>query len=476
MSLPRTKALSALTGAVGDLVSRGTELYAETLTQSVRSWKYATWTSNRWMEGNIFPTMEALIGVQRDVGQKVTEVARGESSVRDALRGLGDRAWAAARWSRLVNTVGREVFGSARWDGEEVLAEDTIFRLTYIPPAAGVERSETAIFHSGGTIPYGDRIFRLTPEHNLFGRFVERGVGVYAMELKGDRFANDYGALTIEGLSETIDRLSDVAFTHHGRRLVMEGYCGHGTQALHFLCSRPGSVQRKFRALATFVSPVDGTRCERIASSVQRAPDGLMDVNYALWQRLGGFVPGDPARVGLDLALGAVFHKTQLGYLTAGWTNHEVGLAKSVRDLDASGRRNLAGAYWISPESARRFPIPVGIARYTTPLFVDGIAPDGTLPWKGPDGQALSLRTLAEQTDLRIFGFYGGQDVVVPDSTGHCLMSHFGDRYTHIVHPHAGHISYILSPGAWGPSHKRRLAPNPVDLLLADEPAVKTKD
>ena len=66
---------------------------------------------------------------------------------------------------------------------------------------------------------------------------------------------------------------------------------------------------------------------------------------------------------------------------------------------------------------------------------------------------------------------------MVPDSTAHCLMSVLGDRYTHVVHPHAGHISYILSPGAWGAKHKRRLDPNPVDLLLTDEPpAATTKD
>ncbi len=460
---------NALTDAFAELVDRGTGACDAALSNSVKSWQYAAWTTNRVLEGNVFPTLGALVDVQRSLGRSVTGVARGDSSVRETARDLGARAVSAARWSRLVGRLGREIFGSARWPGERMLAEHGPFRLTYIPPAADVEASRTAIFHAGGSIPYGDGIFRLTPEHNLYGRFVERGIGVYAMELKGDRYHNRYGDLTMDALVEATDHLTQVAHGHHGRRLVLEGYCGHGTQALAFLCSRPDAVRERIRAFATFVSPIDGTRCERISAAVRRAPDGLMDAQYALFERLGGYFPGDPARVGLDMALGSMFHKTHIGYMTAGWMNATVGTARTLDDLSASGRRDLAGAYWISPEMARRYPIPVGIARYTTALFTQGVGRDGSLPWKSPEGTPLSLATLRDQTDLEVLGFYGGLDVVVPDATAHCLMGLLGERYMHVVHPNAGHISYVLSPGSWRPGARKPLTPHPIDLLLAGE-------
>lgn len=462
--------VNAITDALGELVDRGTGAYDSALTHTMKSWQFAAWTTNRVLEGNVFPTWGALVDVQRTLGRSATRLARGEASLRETAGDLGGRARSAARWSRLVGNLGREIYGSATWPGERILAEHGPFKLTYIPPAADVETTRMAVFHVGGSIPYGDGIFRLTPEHNLYGRFVERGVGVYAMELNGDRYANNYGRLTMDELVHATDHLTEVAYGHHGRRLVFEGYCGHGTQALAFLCSRPEAVAERIRTVATFVSPIDGTRCERVAAPVQRAPDGLMEAQYALFDRLGGYFPGDPARIGLDMALGSMFHKTHIGYLTAGWMNAAVGGVRSREDLDASGQRDLAGAYWISPEMARRYPIPVGMARYTTELFTKGVGRDGELPWSSPEGRPLSLATLRDETDVDLIGFYGGLDVVVPDATAHCLMNVFGDRYTHIVHPNAGHISYVLSPKAWrAGANKRPLTPNPIDLLLAGE-------
>ena len=53
-----------------------------------------------------------------------------------------------------------------------------------------------------------------------------------------------------------------------------------------------------------------------------------------------------------------------------------------------------------------------------------------------------------------------------PAKTASILVRLFGDRYTHVVHPWAGHISYVLSPKIWSPKHPKALAPNPIDLLL----------
>ena len=63
------------------------------------------------------------------------------------------------------------------------------------------------------------------------------------------------------------------------------------------------------------------------------------------------------------------------------------------------------------------------------------------------------------------FGIYGGQDKVIPDDTAHVLKDLFGDRYTHVVHPDAGHVSYVFSDEIWRRDHPKALDPNPMDLI-----------
>jgi hypothetical protein len=170
--------------------------------------------------------------------------------------------------------------------------------------------------------------------------------------------------------------------------------------------------------------------------------------------------------MGIDLPLKAVFYKTPLGYFSMGWNRTDLLSVRRVDDLAPAQRRDLAGTYWVSPDSANRFPVSVDVSRYTTALFKHGLGRGGEIPWTYHD-EPLSLKTVVDKTSLRICGFYGGRDEVVPDRTAHVLMTLFGDRYTHVVHPDAGHISYVLSPRLWKADHKKALKPNPIDLLLA---------
>jgi hypothetical protein len=67
---------------------------------------------------------------------------------------------------------------------------------------------------------------------------------------------------------------------------------------------------------------------------------------------------------------------------------------------------------------------------------------------------------------LQFVGFYGGKDSLVPQSTAEPLQKILGSRYTHVVHPAAGHVSYLFTPSAWESHDVRALLPNPVDVLL----------
>jgi hypothetical protein len=155
-----------------------------------------------------------------------------------------------------------------------------------------------------------------------------------------------------------------------------------------------------------------------------------------------------------------------LGHFRAGFDQPDYADAGEGASLTVSQRRDLAGAWWISYENSGRFPLSVDLVRFASALFAKGISKDGAIP-ATYKGTALSLKSIAEGTSLKLFGFYGGRDAMVSESTANCMQNVFGERYKHVVHLHAGHISYILSPQAWNPSHPKALTPNPIDVLLA---------
>jgi hypothetical protein len=424
-----------------------------------------TWSSAHLLEGLVYPAHRALAEIDREV---VLAWLRGWAAqdLTALGRGLTDRAVAGMRYAHLVRTLGGELFGSARWPDEQVLGEDEFYRLTYLPATSQDGEPRPALFHLGGVLPYGDRLFRLLPEANLLERFRERGMAVYALELKGDARSLDLGGLTLARVMAAVDRHSAAAFAHAGgQRLILEAYCGLASQALAYVAARPREADQRFSVLATFVGPVDGTRCEILAEPMRLVPDEILAASYALAEWTEGTVSGDDLRLGQDLALRALFLKTPLGQFLSGWNLPDLARVERVADLTAAERKILAGAFWISPENGRRHPVPVDLARFSGALFKQGIAPDGTIPFT-VEGRALSLATLARETRMQFVGFYGGKDVLVPDETAEPLKRLLGDRYTHVVHPGAGHISYILSPKVWHPGPKA-LDPNPVDLLLA---------
>jgi hypothetical protein len=423
-----------------------------------------TWSSARLMEGLVYPAQRALLEIDREVMLAWVRSFSGQD-LPAIGQGLADRAVAGMRYAHLVRTLGGELFGSARWPEEEVLGEDEFYRLTYLPATREDGLPRPALFHLGGVLPYGDRLFRLLPEANLLDRFRERGMPVYALELKGDARSLDLRGLTLARVLDAVGRHSAAAFAHAGRkRLILEAYCGLVSQALAYVAARPGEAEERFSVLASFVGPVDGTRCQLLAEPMRLVSEEILEASYALAEWTEGTVSGDDLRLGQDLALKALFLKTPLGQFLSGWNLPDLARVEGVADLSHEQRKILAGAFWISPENGRRYPVPVDLARFSGALFKQGIAADGSIPYS-VEGRSLSLATLERETRMRFVGFYGGKDVLVPDATAEPMKRLLGDRYTHVVHENAGHISYILSPKVWRPGPKA-LDPNPVDVIL----------
>lgn len=457
--------------ALASLMARGVSAYYAGVKHSIHTLKHAAHSASSFLDSAVFPALDSMVQMNEQMAQSLMAAMRGDKPWRALVDETSQRIESAGRYASLVRTWGRDLFGSATFPGETVLAEDDMFRLVHIPPAPGVQAQPMAVFHAGGCIPYGDRIFRLLPDYNLYDRFRERGLPVYAMELRGDRSEVDYSGLTIDILVDAIAAMSGRAFEHNrGRKMVLEGYCGQGTQALTYVAAQPEDADRKFSAVCAFVAPVDGARCSDLAAAVQATPDLQHQALMAFYGTIGSYVPGESVQMGLDLPLRAMFHKSSLGYFSAGWNRTDLAGLRSPGELTPAQRRDLAGAYWVSTDCSRRFPVPVGIARFTSALFRHGVARDGALPYP-VHGRPVSLAAIRDRTDLRLFGFYGGRDPVVPDATAHILATLLGDRYTHVVHGQAGHISYVLSPKLWDTSSPRAMIPNPIDLVLAAERA-----
>jgi hypothetical protein len=456
---------------LASLAKGGTALFDRGLKESLRAARAASSTWHAVLEADVFPAWESLLDVSAELSAKLGQAAEGERDLAGVSREATERLYAGARYADLVRSLGGALYGTATFPGEQLLDEDHYFRLSYLPPVGAAPRAPFALFHAGGTIPYGDRIFRLLPEYNFFAPFLARGIPIYAMELRGERAELDYGDLTLERYIDSLARHSTRAQAHHGGgKLALEGYCGNGSQALAYLAARPDHAEATFGLFASFVTPVDGRACQALAAAIKDMPPGAAELSAARWEEGDGYVPADYLRMGIDLNLRASFYKSTLGYFMAGWRRPELNAVRGIDDLTPFQRRDLAGAYWISADCARRFPVPIGIARYTARLFGEGVTARGELP-ASYRGASLSLERLRDETTLALIGFYGGQDPVVPDATGRCLEALFGRRYTHVVHPQAGHITYVMSPRAWDPSHARGLRPNPIDLMLEAWPS-----
>lgn len=153
----------------------------------VESLKWMSAGASLWratMTGWVLPSCKAALDINTHVANSWLEVMAGKKTPADHLREIGQRNLSGLRYDRLVDTVGKQLFGSASFAGEKVLMENDLFKLSYIPAsgkAAGRKRAP-AVFHVGGFLPYGDKIFRFLPEKNLFKPLVERGMDVYAFE------------------------------------------------------------------------------------------------------------------------------------------------------------------------------------------------------------------------------------------------------------------------------------------------------
>jgi hypothetical protein len=363
----------------------------------------------------------------------------------------------------LVYLRGSELFGSAKYPNEIILKENEFFRLTFIPAK---NSSNLSLFHVGGILPYSDKIFRFLPEINFFNYFIENGISVYAMELKGNKFQiPNYNSLTLNKILNSIEDFSEVAYNHNqNKKMILEGYCGLGIQSLSYIMLYPEQAEKKFSLATLFVSPIDGATCGTLSNAMDEIPNYLIDLTFFL-SNIVGELPFTSTQFVQDLSFNSLISKTPLGLFYSGWKKEKYQINDLWnKDSTLEQKKDIAGTYWISPLNGYLYPVPLDLAKFYTRLFKQGINNDGILPWK-IQNQNLDIKTILEKTTLKIIGFYGEQDRLVPSTTANILKNILQERYIHVIHSNAGHISYVLTPESWIKNNKKSLSPNPIDLI-----------
>ncbi|MGC4118342.1 MAG: hypothetical protein QM765_28070 [Myxococcales bacterium] len=454
------------------VLEKGTSATSYLTEETLRAARASLYLTSHTLEGQVLPIFTSMSDWRNDIEKSWMDALTGKKPMADHAKELGERLSSGGRYKKLVEGLGKQLFGSAIYAGEQELARNEVFRLSYLPAKAGSPATGVALFFVGGFIPYGDKLFRFLPEASLFDRYTERGIPVYLMELAGDRHAikDGLGKVTAERQVDWIDEMAQVAFRHNGeRKMVLQGYCGSGIAVTAYLAARPKDADQKFKLATLFVTPVDAKRCGVFAELVSHLPRSLVWTTLQRSQLLGGYLNGVEMWAGLDTGLKNVFTKTSLGRFASGWKKPGFAKVQTISDLDPMQRFELAGAYWISVDNAERFPVPVDLVRLAVHLYDKGVSEanggDLGITYKG---KPVKLANIATESKLRVTGFYAGLDKLVQEESGHVFAKILGTRYRQVTHPTAAHVSYVCFPAQWNPAFPKAFLPNPVDVILEE--------
>lgn len=373
-----------------------------------------------------------------------------------------ERQKSAINFQRFVQTFGKELFGSATYDGEKLLAENDLFKLTHIPVKKGVEK-RASMFHLGGFVPYSDNLFRLLPKANFFDRFIENGIDVYEMKCKCDttRYNAQLLDLSVERIIESAHVFSDIAFEHAGReKMILEGYCGTGVHTYTAYLADPESMARKFSLIATFVSPLDAKQC----TIFEQMHEILAYLNPE-----DSSVDGRTICSLLDTIQERVFEKTPLGALVHGWKNKEYAKIEKIEDLSHRQQSELAAWYWLSLEHGSLYPLSKDLYAFYSRLFTLGVSKAGVLPYEHK-GQVINLNDL-KKTGIKVLAFLGDKDHLVDFRTADVLRDILSKQCEIVVHEKTGHVAYIFNPNRWQKDDPRAFKPDILETIFRHLPA-----
>ncbi|MBS1198477.1 MAG: hypothetical protein H6R18_2262 [Proteobacteria bacterium] len=411
------------------------------------------------LQGMLMYSLMALKATVVPYSNEIAEIERlvASFSPQKAVEELAERQKSAIKFPTLIESFGKELFGSAKFEGEKKLAENDLFTLNHIPLKKGVEK-RAVMFHIGGFVPYSDNLFRLLPRANFFDHFIENGIEVYEMKLKSSTTTHNAHLLelSIEKIIDTVHAFSDIAFAHCGQKMILEGYCGTGINTFTSYLADLEAMAKKFNLLLTFVSPLDARKCTLFEQMFQI----LNYLNPAATSLDGHIVSSS-----LDIIQNKNFEKTPMGALVHGWKNKEWANVENMIDLTLRQQSELAAWYWLSVKHGGYYPLSRDLYIFYTRLFMQGVGTDGALPYEYK-GKTLNLNDL-KKTGIQVLAFLGGNDHLVNFQTADILKPMLGAQCEIVVHEKTGHVAYIFNPNRWNKDDGRAFKPDIVETILS---------
>jgi hypothetical protein len=197
--------------------------------------------------------------------------------------------------------------------------------------------------------------------------FANQGIPTYIRIVK-DIYANE-GVQVVTGEEDCLDtrRFCEKVQDRHGKAVTLCGYCQGGYNAVINLLS--GELDGLVDALITCVAPMDGTRSQGLATFLEKIPERLKDMRFAIKTLPNG------NQVVQGKLLSWVFKLKNMAK-----ENPITAFFRDLKMLEEGLKISKSAAainYWLLYDI---IDLPVAICKMSYASYTTPVAEDGTLP------------------------------------------------------------------------------------------------
>ena len=258
--------------------------------------------------------------------------------------------------------------------------------------------------------PYvlGANILSFLPRDNksYVHAFANQGIPTYIRIVKS--MAENPAVQTVTAEEDTLDTrlFCEIIKERHGRPVTLNGYCQGGFTCLCSLLT--GQLDHVVDAFITCVSPIDGTRSERLYNFLQSLTSRYNDLNYGEKILPNGNIVADGDLLAWVYKLSSIENESPPVNFLRDFT---MFLNQQTTDIQIN-RTAAALNYWLNFD---RTDIPMDIARKSFISYNTPISPEGILPVTVFD-RPLDIKRMTEKKIPWLICYGEGDDLVSKES------------------------------------------------------------
>ena len=258
--------------------------------------------------------------------------------------------------------------------------------------------------------PYvlGANILSFLPQDNksYVHAFANQGIPTYIRFVKS--MAENPAVQTVTAEEDTLDTrlFCEIIKKRHGKPVTLNGYCQGGFTCLCSLLT--GQLDHVVDAFITCVSPIDGTRSERLYNFLQSLTSRYNDLHYGEKILPNGNIVADGDLLAWVYKLSSIENESPLVNFLRDFT---MFLNQQTTDIKIN-RTAAALNYWLNFD---RTDIPMDIARKSFISYNTPISPEGILPVTLFD-RPLNIKRMAEKKIPWLICYGEGDDLVSKES------------------------------------------------------------